>query len=906
VIVRPVLCRPFIGREPELLYLRERRLEAGRSHGGVVLVVGDAGVGKSRLISEFCKSLAYSRWKIGSGACLEFASRPYGPILEVFSRLDSAPFELGKATTKREQFDAILERLAKISARAAAIVVIEDLHWADAATLDLLSYIGPKLQSMRVLLVASVRGDELHPDHPASGGTMKIARNPRAGRIEIGPLRGVELQRFIDEALAGIALADETRRAIALAGDGNPFFTEELLKSAVEQNSLHSAPRSDADLPQTVRATLLDRLRPFDERERRVVTQAALIGRTFSLDLLAATLETDPGTLIPALRRARDFQLVEEVTPKVFRFRHGLTRDAIYSEFLGAELQPRHRTIAIALESAPAEQRSIEALAYHWWAAGEAPRATRYNELAGDAAARIHAHEDAIAFYERALEFDMDAFARGSIMKKIADRRLALSAVKEAQATYSAAAEIFGGARAHEREAGCRASAAITAYGLGLPDPTGPLEAMLTRLDQAEYLARTRVHLGLAWLAATFAFPTRAMHHLEQVDRRALTEAADIALRFHNVAAFVAMTVGDLDTFRLEHAEWLTAAEESGSPQTLAGAYTNGAMCYSFFGLHDEAQYNLDRALALSRQARSRHSEESVHAFASMCYLMRGDLQLARAELECVSPASENRVNITFATGWGTVIGAALDDRALLEKWFDGFERKVCAAPEIECGAGFAEIMVRRGRHQDAATLLHRALPECELIRGNVMTLLAVGRYGAPGDRERARKYLERAAEGVTEMPERPALALFDAIECLRDGRTQEAASLARNAASGFRRFRLPLLEAQALEAAGDAEGALALFRRCGAAHDVLRLEGPPRGERDDSDKEATQAAESLSPREREIAALAVSGKSNLEIAHALSITHKTVEKHLGSAYQKLHISSRAQLDAFVKRAPQA
>ncbi len=783
--------------------------------------------------------------------------------------------------------------------------MVEDLHWADAATLDLLSYIGPKLQSMRVLLVASVRGDALHPEHPATGGTMKIARNPRAGRIELGPLKGVELQRFIDEALAGITLADETRRAIALAGDGNPFFTEELLKSAVEQHSPHSPPRGDGDLPQTVRATLLDRLRPFDESERRVVTQAALIGRTFSLDLLAATLEADPGTLIPALRRARDFQLVEEVTPKVFRFRHGLTRDAIYSEFLGAELQPRHRAIAIALESVPAEQRSIEALAYHWWAAGEAARAARYNELAGDAAARIHAHEDAIAFYERALEFDMDALARGSIMKKIADRRLALSAVKEAQATYSAAAEIFSGARAHEREAGCRASAAITAYGIGLPDPTGPLEAMLTRLDQTEYLARARVHLGLAWLAATFAFPTRAAHHLEQVECRALAEAADIALRFHNVAAFVAMTVGDLDTFRREHAAWLAAAEASGSPQTVAGAYTNGAMCYSFFGLHDEAQYNLDRAIASSRQARSHHSEESVHAFASMCYLMRGDLQLARSELERVSPTSENHVNITFATAWGTLIGAALDDRALVEKWFDGFERTIGASPEIECGAGFAEIMVRRGRDQDAAALLHRALPECELIRGNVMTLLAVGRYGAPGDRERARKYLERAAAGVAELPERPALALFDAIACLRDGRTQEGTSLARTAAGGFRRLQLPLLEAQAPEAAGDAEAALTLYRRCGAARDVRRLEGPNRDERDEIGKEAAQAAESLSPREREIAELAASGRSNLEIARALSITHKTVEKHLGSAYQKLQISSRAQLDAYVRGVPQ-
>ena len=200
-------------------------------------------------------------------------------------------------------------------------------------------------------------------------GTAKIARNARAGRIELGPLQGVELQTFIDEALGRMALPDETRRAIAHAGDGNPFFTEELLKNAVERK-FDSRPGSNRrDLPQTVRATLLERLRPFDEVERRIVAHAAVIGRSFGLDLLAATLETEPSLLMPTLRRARDFQLVEEVNCKSFRFRHGLTRDAIYGEFLGAELQPRHRTIALALESAPPERRSLEALAYHWWAA---------------------------------------------------------------------------------------------------------------------------------------------------------------------------------------------------------------------------------------------------------------------------------------------------------------------------------------------------------------------------------------------------------------------------------------------------------------------------------------------------------------------------------------------------------
>jgi DNA-binding CsgD family transcriptional regulator len=889
VIVRQVLCRPFVGRRPELAFLHERRLEAGRSHGGLVLVAGDAGVGKSRLISEFCKSLAYSRWKIGYGACLEFASRPYGPVLEVFSRLESAPFELAATGTKREQFDAFVNRMERIASRTAMIAVIEDLHWADAATLDLLAFLGTKLHHMRVLVVASVRTDELHPEHFATVGTAKITRNARAERIELGPLRGAELKTFIDEALDGMTLPDETRRAVALAGDGNPFFTEELLKNAVERSSAHERSRSPRSLPQTVRATLLERLRPFDETERRIVAHAAVIGRSFGIELLAATLETEPRFLLPALRRARDFQLVEEVNSSQFRFRHGLTREAIYGEFLGAELEPRHRTIALAIESAPPERRSLEALAYHWWAAKDAANAVRYNERAGDAAADIHAHEDAIAFYERALEFDVDSLRRGSIVRKIADRRLALGWTKEAHATYSSAADIYRAAGNRESEAASRAIAAITAYGIGLSDPAAPLEAMLSRLGDDEYLARARVHLGLAWLAATFAFPTRARRHLDLVDLRALDEAADIALRFHNVSAFVAMTLGDLVTFRREHEAWLAAAKATGSLQKIASAHTNGAMCYSFFGLHEEAQESIDHALAFARQANSSHDEESAHAFAAMCYFMRGDLQLARAELDRVSTTSENRVNITFATAWGALVGAALGDDALIETWFDNFESAISPAPEIECGAGFAEIMVRRGRRDDAAALLHRALPECELIRGNIATLLAVARHGAAVDRARARQYLERGAESAVELPERPALALFAAIECRRERRDADATSLAREAAAGFGRLRLLFFEAQALEEAGDLDAALTLFRRCGAAYDVLRLEG-----------ERPQPMPSLSLREREIAELAAGGRSNIEIARALSITHKTVEKHLSSVYQKLDISSRAQLDSYV------
>ena len=901
MIVRPVLCRPFVGRREELAYLRERRLEAASSHGSLVLVTGDAGLGKSRLISEFAGSLANNgRWRIAYGPCLDFARRPYGPILDALARLDVNPSALAPAPTKQEQFEAILDRFAAIASRNALVIVIEDLHWADAGTLDLLAYLGTKLNRMRILVVASCRSEELHPEHPATIGVANLSQIARAGRIDLAPLVGVELRTFITEALDGFTLPDETRRAIALAGDGNPFFTEELLKNAVERSVTHPIRSSGPALPKTVRATLLERLRPFSDHERRVVTQAAVIGRTFSLPLLATTLGTNAGELLPVLRRARDFQLVEEVMPAVFRFRHGLTREAIYGDFLGAELQPLHRTIARALEDAPDDERSLEALAFHWWAAGDSARSLRYNERAGDAAGRVHAHEDAIAFYERALDAPgISPNLRGAIMRKIGDRRLALVWVQEAHATYTAAADIFRDAGSYDHEAACRVDAAVAAYQLGMADPTAALESMLARLAPGEYLARSRVHLGIAWLAASFWFPTRARHHLEQVDPRALDVAADNRLRFHNVLAWVAMTVGDIDWFRREHAARLEAAHASARLDMLASAYNNGAVSLAILGLHREALENVEQALRIARSEGRKNAEESAHVFAAICYLGAGDLRRARAEIEAVPETTENQVTINNATATGAMIGAHLDDQRLIERWFDGFEAVITQEPETTCGAPFAEIMVRRGRHHDAAALLHRAIPECELVRSNMNTLLATARYGAAADRVRARQQLARAAAAPSELAERHALGLFDAITCRRQGRIDEAVALACSAADGFKRLRLPLLEAEALELAGDPEGALALYRRCGAAYHVRRIESDTASET----KPASQGGEAtttLSEREREIALRAARGITNLDIARELSISHKTVEKHLASAYQKLGISSRRQLNAQV------
>jgi DNA-binding CsgD family transcriptional regulator len=902
LIVRPIVCRRFVGRQEELAYLHERRREASASHGGIVFVSGEAGLGKSRLIAEFKKALVKSRVRIGVGQSLEFAQRPYGPIIDVLARFDPGAAELVPAASKREQFDAVAQAFARAAERTAIVAIVEDLHWADAATLELLDYLANKLETTRTLIVASYRSEELHPENPAFSSIAKLTRAPRAGRIELAPLSAAELRLFIDDALEGFDLSQETRQAVARASDGNPFFTEELLKSAVERIAAEPAANEARLLPTTVRAALMERLRPLEAGERRILAQAAVIGRRFDVGLLAETLGSTIETILPTLRRARDFQLVEEESAATFSFRHALTREAIYGDFLAAQVRPLHRKIALVLEQQPAERRSVESLAYHWWAAGDRLRAAQYNELAGDAAGRVFAHDDAIAYYERALEsVDPLSRDRARILEKIAQRRVVNGFNDGALAAYSEAVEILREIGDAEAEAEYRVNAAIQTYRLGRPDPTAPLEAMLARIGTNEIAARSRLHLGIAHLAGMRYHPAEALRHLDEVDMAFTRANPDLRTSYHAARAMVHYIVADIEPFRSELDAWLAAARDAKNPGLSALVHHNGGLYLSILGRHAEAFEQFEQSLAVARAQRIRMAESAAHAMSAFAYLSIGDLEGARRAVDAVRALpTDSGVAIAHAASWGTLAGLHLDDEALIEHWYDRLAGTISPFGAVIYAAGYAEIMQRRGRTEEAQALLHRAIDFGDAPRGLFMTLLAIARIGAPGDFAKARSLLAHAADAPLEVPERPALALFDALVEQRNLRLENVAEPARAAAEGFRRLGYPLLEAAALELTGERAAAFAIYRRCGALADVRRLERS--GESTDKAKPAATAirAGGLSSREGEIATLVARGRSNLEIAHELAISHKTVEKHLGSIYQKLGFSSRAQLAAHV------
>ena len=901
MIQRPVICRAFVARRAELAYLHEQRLLASKSNGGIVLVAGDAGIGKSRLLREFCATLATSRWKIGVGTSLEYAQRPYGPVLDVLDAWDRAGASLLlPASSKRAQFDAVAERLAAIAAKTAVIGVVEDIHWADAGTLELLAFLAGRIERQRVLLLASYRTHELASDHPNLPALEKLLRAARSGRIDLAPLADADLRTFIDETLGERTLPPETRRLVAKTSEGNPFFTEELLKAAVERGATQPGVAKPAPLPSSIRGTLLERYRTLEPEHRAVLAQAAVIGPSFAIPLLAETLERSIDELWPTLVHARDHQLIEEVSPTVFRFRHALTRRAIYEDFLGAQAQVLHRTIATALEARPEADWALDELAYHWWAANDGERSVKFNTLAGDAAARVFAHEDAVALYERALESpSLDARARARIVEKIADRYQALGLLDRRYATYVKAAGLYRSVGDDDNEAQCAVRGAISAYTGGKHGGVDELEALLERLPPSSIVARARVHLGLAWLLASFSYPHEATRQLESVDRSALS-VPDIALRYHNVAAWIAMTLGDVETFLREFPRWVEAARASDMVGALASARLNGGACLATLGLHDEGIAQCLESIDLARNERNFLGIEAAYANLAIAYMQSGDILRARAALAELPPVPESTVTIANAAAIGTLVGAHLGDEALIAFWFDRAASSLLKFPEADCGAGYAEILVRRGRMSEARTALRQSIPACEHIRGNMRTLVTVAKYGDPEDHARARTLLARAADTKSDVPEKPALSLFDAYVANRAGDHERGRRLARGAAEEFVRLRNPLMAAAAREAADETGEARAIFLQCGAVWDARRLLGNApdfESAREDRAMEPDDdLAIALSPREREIASLVARGKSNAEIGRLLAISHKTVEKHLGSVYQKLGTSSRVQL----------
>jgi predicted ATPase/class 3 adenylate cyclase/DNA-binding SARP family transcriptional activator len=384
----------FIGRAGELDRLGRALDAAAAGAGSTVLVAGEAGIGKTRLAVELATRARGAGFELLLGRCVDLIGTElaYQPFVEALRELPVLPAEA--SGSQQRVFADTLALLAERASASPVLLVLEDLHWADTSTLDLVVFLAHNLDDQRVLLVATYRADE-----PTSAERLRrlaegVRRSGSALQVELGPLEREELTALLVSRAADTPPTTALTEAIVTRSEGNPFFAEELLAAAGERG---------VELPGGLRELLLERIARLDGTTRELLRLAAAAGRDVGYPLLRAAAELPERDLHESLRDAVEHGiLVTDPETNCFRFRHALLAEAIYATLLPGEREQVHGRLAEELGRGEPQASPAE-LAPHWEAAGRAPEAIAASVEAARESEAVHGLAEALAHLERAL-----------------------------------------------------------------------------------------------------------------------------------------------------------------------------------------------------------------------------------------------------------------------------------------------------------------------------------------------------------------------------------------------------------------------------------------------------------------------------------------------------------------------
>ena len=656
---RQVLCPEVVGRDRELAALLGHLAEARAGRGRTVLLAGEAGLGKSALLRRFSDAVRTEGTRLLSGECTEIeARRPFGPFIDALSVGGiPLPEELGQggpgaqpvAETERYRVHAAFaERLAAASAQQPLVLTIEDLHWGDEATFELVPYLARKLRDRPVLLLATYRSDELHRTHPFNHVLAELTRGRLAEEVR---LRRLEVAELADMVRLTLGLSRPPTRefvdALYARTEGNPFFVEEILRALVERGDLEyregawrrTKEVADLTIPVSVRDAVQQRLLAMPAKARRILQVAAVIGQRFEFELLREVAQAGEEDALEVIRAGIEAQLLLEEAAaegEAYRFRHALSREAVLADLLARERRILHRTVGEAIERAT--PGAAEELAYHFDQARD-QRAYRYHALASEAAGRAFAYGRSAHHLERAIELAPDDDpALGPLYVRLADAAFASGdltraerAAEEAVAAFAAAGDEPGRGEAATRQAMIRwqfgdteRARAIVQEAIRTLEPLGESVALAGALgelgriaaiaDGSEAVAILERAVAMAHTLAATEIESHALtsigtamsHHADQAAAGVVRRGLAIALEHDHVGAAaraynnLSIALAAIDASQEEIDEVMDAAVAHASrygyhSNTLAMRETARAMF----------RLDWDRAIALADEADS-------------------------------------------------------------------------------------------------------------------------------------------------------------------------------------------------------------------------------------------------------------------------------------------------------------
>jgi DNA-binding CsgD family transcriptional regulator/tetratricopeptide (TPR) repeat protein len=995
-VLRRLSSPTFVGRAEELAVLDGALERASAGVPAFAFIAGESGVGKSRLIAEFEARARDAGAQVFVGHCLELGGTviPYAPLLDALrpvarelalcgeelrdsltpqtrlalaelmpefgSKLDLAGGSGEERTGNQSRlFEGLLALLERLGAQQPPLVlVLEDLHWADASTRDFLTFLVRSARTEPLCLVATYRSDELHRRHPLRPVLAELERATGVDRLGIERFDREEVEALVaailDHPDAGLA-----ERLFARA-EGNALYTEELLAASADDGC--------TELPESLRDALLTRIERLPVAAQAVVRVAAVAERPLHHALLEGVcdhLSTDE--LMAGAREAVAGQVLVARPDGTYAFRHALVGEAVYDDLLPGERITLHAAIAEALEMDPYLLGELSSsgvaaeMAMHYHAAHDLPRALPASVEAGQAAERVFAYREAMRHFERAIEIwprvpeaaeragvDLAELLRlassaanyaGESARSIALARRAVQEVDES-------AEPLHAARMYAHlgrllRGGGEGDESLVAYERAMA--LLPADA---ELERARLLDAQATHLMLRGRFTEAVTPAA-----EAAEAARELRVRDLESRALNTQGLSLAALGDVDT-GLEMLRRAHTLATDGPPADFTRAVVNLAEVLDRVGRTGEALAEVQAAIPLAAQRPEPSSYDAFMALQAVDKLIRlGRLDEAAAALPASVPGD--------AIGSASIMLVFMRAELAFQRGEDGLRSHLDAWRRLSTGTRdpqwhepleglAAQLAAREGRFDDARAAVTRSLAMVRDTEDGIRHVHStwVGLKVEAEAAERARDLgepvsaaradellaeLDRAADKPAQWAEGAPYAQLARAEAGRvrlalDGSAPDPAAWSAPA-ERFAALGLPfpaayarLREAEAWLLAGDREAAtVALTASCelatamGAtglreAGEALARRGRLRtaavGSSADARRDDDDPAQrlGLTPRELEVLLLVAEGRTNKEIGATLFMSEKTASVHVSRILAKLDVGGRVEAAAVAHR----
>lgn len=878
---------PLVGRERVLEIVLEGLEAAGRGHGELVLIRGELGVGKTRLAAEVARMARARHVTVLWGA--SYAQEgvvPYGPFVESlagylrghqdteWNALSTSPelrvllhLELpgpadlpAAAASQDHQRARLLAALARlldeIGARGPLLLVLDDLHAADEASVQALHHLARTAQERPWLIVGTYREEDVSLTSALGTLGISLSRAGQCRHINLSRLARADCARFVASLLHSTLDPSLLEHLYALSL-GNPLFLQELVRMMRERETIAvvdgvwRAVHPESGVPQQVQGLVLSRVQALGETVYRALSLAAVAGMESTFALLHAAGDLEEGPLLDALDRALGARILDE-RQAGYVFRHPLFRAALYDHLSAHRRASLHARLAVALEAQQPDE--VEALAYQYTQTDRLERAIHYVERAGERAMAVYANAAAAGYFQQLVAL----LKRAGLSVEGAAARERLAAVLLTLARYEEAIAVLEHAAATYSAVGDRESVGRVAARIGHVHGIGrrPLKG-------SEYLERVLDELQTDASAHTLAAisSSLAMTYFASGRYAAQLDAATRAARFARLSGqpgALAVAEGHRGLALIGLARFAEArpvleaaiplAEAAGDLSTLSGALNNLGAIYLRSGEFERHVGCLTRALELAERQGDLSGTAYFLSILGSSDLYRGDWQPARARLqraESLGRAHPSWVTPYPLLGLGELCLGQGDWTAAAQH----LEECCSLAEEYgdtqclrEAGCLLAERELLSGRPEPARARLDALLSLAERSHADVTDLLALRAWAflGLGEPQSAERDVERSIARAREAGNRFVLVgalRIQAMVRIEQLRLQEAEGCLAEGIELARMMPYPYAEARLLCIRGlmhtqmgetacarrEITAALAIFRRLGALVHVER-----------------------------------------------------------------------------------